>query len=116
VVKKQAIRKGYLGGIFGNRTERSERLNFLQKQNILNKKKLSNLLLLFEKISKWKPTPCLNHCDLRLKNVIVNDAGEIQIIIDWENCASNIAPYGAFLYHYMTSLLMANKNFWKVMD
>jgi len=32
-------------------------------------------------------------CDIRLKNVIVNEKNKILAIIDWENCTSNIAPY-----------------------
>lgn len=74
----------------------SERLKFLQMQNILNKRKITKLIALFEKIRRWKITSSLNHCDLRLKNVIANDAGKIQAIIDWENCASNVAPYWDF--------------------
>ena len=34
----------------------------------------------------------MNHGDLRLKNVIVDDEGRIQAILDWENCSSNLAP------------------------
>ena len=79
-----------------NELEVSERLKFLQKQDILSKKKITRLISLFEKIRKWKITPCLNHCDLRLKNVIANDAGKIQAILDWEHCASNVAPYWDF--------------------
>ena len=36
--------------------------------------------------------PFLNHGDLRLKNVMVDDDGEIAAIIDWEECLSTIAP------------------------
>ena len=38
----------------------------------------------------FKPT--LNHGDLRLKNVIVDDDGEIAAIIDWDDALSTIAP------------------------
>lgn len=70
-----------------------EGLRFLQNNEILPKKKINKLVSEFKKIKKWKIAPSLNHCDLRLKNVIVNDAGEIKGIIDWENCSSNCAPY-----------------------
>ena len=37
--------------------------------------------------------PSLNHGDLRLKNVIVeDDGGDIAAIVDWEECLSTIAP------------------------
>lgn len=73
-----------------------ERLAFLKAQNILSKKKIERLAALLRKICSWKIAPSLNHCDLRLKNVIVNKAGQIKAIIDWENCSSNIAPYWDF--------------------
>ena len=31
-----------------------------------------------------------------MKNVIVNEAGEIKAILDWEDCSSNCAPYWDF--------------------
>ena len=34
----------------------------------------------------------LNHSDLRLKNVIVDESGDIAAIVDWEECLSTIAP------------------------
>lgn len=36
--------------------------------------------------------PTLNHGDLRLKNVLVDDKGAISCILDWEHCTSNLAP------------------------
>lgn len=74
----------------------NEGLNFLDKHSILSKKKIKHLNSEYKKIKKWKIAPSLNHCDLRLKNVIANDKGDIMAIIDWENCASNIAPYWDF--------------------
>jgi hygromycin-B 4-O-kinase len=71
-------------------------LKFLYDNDILDKKKVNRLDKEFERIKKWKISPVLNHCDLRLKNVLVNEAGEIKAIIDWENCSSNVAPYWDF--------------------
>lgn len=76
-----------------NELEVQERIQFLQQHKFLSKEKSKKLNSLFIKIKRWKIAPCLNHCDLRLKNVIVNEAGKILAIIDWENCSSNIAPY-----------------------
>jgi hygromycin-B 4-O-kinase len=73
-----------------------ERLAFLKGQNILPKKKIDTLSALLKKICSWKIDPALNHCDLRLKNVLVNKQGKIKAIIDWEHCTSNIAPYWDF--------------------
>lgn len=71
-------------------------LNFLDQHSILNKKKIKHLKTEYQRIKKWKVTPSLNHCDLRLKNVITNEKGDIKAILDWENCASNCAPYWDF--------------------
>jgi len=73
-----------------------EGLKFLYENDILSKKKIKKLNADYLRIKKWKITPFLNHCDLRLKNVIVNEAGEIKAILDWEDCSSNCAPYWDF--------------------
>ena len=79
-----------------NELDVTNRLKFFDTHNILPRKKINKLISLFTKIRKWRIAPALNHCDLRLKNVIVNDAGKIQAILDWENCSSNVAPYWDF--------------------
>ena len=79
-----------------NELDVTNRLKFFDRHNILPRKKINKLISLFTKIRKWRIAPALNHCDLRLKNVIVNDAGKIQAILDWENCSSNVAPYWDF--------------------
>jgi aminoglycoside phosphotransferase (APT) family kinase protein len=35
----------------------------------------------------------LNHGDLRLKNVLVDEQGEIVAVLDWEDCVSSLAPH-----------------------
>ncbi len=42
------------------------------------------------KIMNWKGRTCLQHGDLRLKNIMVDDKGKITAIIDWEECISSI--------------------------
>jgi hygromycin-B 4-O-kinase len=74
----------------------AEGFKFLHDNDILPKKKINRLNVEFGKLKRWKVTPSLNHCDLRLKNVIVNEAGEIKGILDWEDCSSNCAPYWDF--------------------
>ena len=43
-------------------------------------------------LRKLNFSPRLNHGDIRLKNVILDDKGTIKAIIDWENCLSGPAP------------------------
>lgn len=91
--KNKLSKQSTWGNYLENELKVSERLKFLQKHNMLPRTKLAKLERHFRKICKWKLSPCLNHSDLRLKNVLVNKKGKIQAIIDWENCSSNIAPY-----------------------
>ena len=69
------------------------RIKLLQNSGLLKNEKLAKLKSAINKIEKWNFEPALNHGDLRLKNVIVNEKGKILAIIDWENCISHIAPY-----------------------
>jgi aminoglycoside phosphotransferase (APT) family kinase protein len=70
-----------------------ERLNILEKHDMLTAKHFKKLTTAIGKIERLNPPPALNHGDLRLKNVIVNEKGKILALIDWENCTSNIAPH-----------------------
>jgi aminoglycoside phosphotransferase (APT) family kinase protein len=36
---------------------------------------------------------------MRLKNVMVDEAGKITAVIDWEFCSSNVAPYWDLALH-----------------
>jgi aminoglycoside phosphotransferase (APT) family kinase protein len=47
----------------------------------------------FAEMLKLKPKPKLNHGDIRLKNVIVDEQGKISAVLDWEKCISNLAPH-----------------------
>jgi aminoglycoside phosphotransferase (APT) family kinase protein len=70
-----------------------DRLETLKKQKILTRPQLRNLSSILRGLGKSSIKPTLNHGDLRLKNILVNDKAAISAIIDWENCMSNIAPY-----------------------
>lgn len=71
----------------------AERLEILQKHKMLGPKALSRIKAELRKMEKWKQAPCLNHGDLRLKNMLVDKEGKIVAMIDWENCISFIPPY-----------------------
>lgn len=69
------------------------KLQVLQRHRLLSTGWLKELKRIFVQASKLKPTPALNHGDLRLKNVIADDGGRIIAVIDWETCTSNLAPH-----------------------
>ena len=69
-----------------------EKLATLAKHKMLSTEKLKKLAKIFADASKLKIRPVLNHGDIRLKNVIADENGKINAIIDWEGCTSNFAP------------------------
>lgn len=68
------------------------KLETLEKHEMISADKRKKLRKIFEAAMRLEPQPKLNHSDMRLKNVIVGEKGEINAVIDWENCTSNIAP------------------------
>jgi hygromycin-B 4-O-kinase len=71
----------------------AQRLEFFARHQILPQAELNKLSQIVEESKSADGTPALNHSDLRLKNVIVDDDGEITAIIDWEECVSLLAPH-----------------------
>jgi len=69
-----------------------ERLEALERHGGLSRSKTETIRSLLLAAGDEHPAPALNHSDLRLKNVIVDSAGEIIAILDWENCISSLAP------------------------
>jgi len=70
-----------------------ERLEFFAAEKILSKTDLDTLAQVLEDTKTRSIKPSLNHGDLRLKNVIVDDDGEVAAIVDWEECLSTLAPH-----------------------
>ena len=70
-----------------------ERLDFFASEQIISQKDLDKLAQILEDTKTRRIKPSLNHGDLRLKNVIVDDDGEVAAIVDWEECLSTLAPH-----------------------
>lgn len=71
----------------------SQRLEFFATHQILPETELAKLSRVIEETRTADVKPALNHSDLRLKNVIVDDDGEITAIIDWDECLSTVTPH-----------------------
>ncbi len=71
----------------------ADRFRILEEQKMLLSKQLKALRAIMNDAKKLKQHPALSHSDLRLKNVIVDEDGEITAIIDWEESLSTIAPH-----------------------
>jgi len=70
-----------------------ERVEIFQQSRILEPGNLKKLRRQLEQMKQWTETPTLNHGDIRLKNVILDEKQKITAILDWENCTSHIPPY-----------------------
>ena len=68
----------------------NERLTILKKNKFLPVKVEGRITRELNRIRKWDQSPCLHHGDIRLKNTMANEKGDITAIIDWENCISSI--------------------------
>lgn len=69
------------------------RLETLKKYRMISPQKIKTLGSILSKVRRPSIKPALTHGDIRLKNVMVDEEGEIVAIIDWEDCTSNIAPH-----------------------
>lgn len=69
-----------------------DRLEFFATHQMLAQNELNELARIIDETRTADIKPALNHTDLRLKNVIVDDDGHITAIIDWEECMSAVAP------------------------
>jgi len=81
------------GAFLDNELHLEQRLETLRKHRMLTPAALNRLRALLVAIGRKRRAPSLNHGDMRLKNVLVDEAGTIVAIIDWEECCSQIAPY-----------------------
>jgi Ser/Thr protein kinase RdoA (MazF antagonist) len=70
--------------------EIENRLKILNRHNMLSRPQIKKLSAILRSGGKKRLRPRLNHGDLRLKNVLVNDEGTIKAIIDWEDCISSL--------------------------
>jgi hygromycin-B 4-O-kinase len=68
------------------------RLHLLTEHKILSAQQVEKLKEIVDDARAMRVEPSLNHGDMRLKNVIVDDDGQIAAIVDWEDCLSTIAP------------------------
>jgi hygromycin-B 4-O-kinase len=75
-----------------NELKLDERLGILGDAKILPAAQLKKLCPLLEGAAGKSRKPALNHGDIRLKNVLVNDDGKVIALLDWETCTSNLAP------------------------
>jgi aminoglycoside phosphotransferase (APT) family kinase protein len=75
-----------------NEWQIEQRLAVFAQHQILSTQQIQKLRNIIDDTRTMSFEPSLNHGDLRLKNVIVDEDGEIAAIVDWEDCLSTIAP------------------------
>jgi aminoglycoside phosphotransferase (APT) family kinase protein len=69
------------------------RLELLEKHRMFPPRYYKTLHSILEGAAASAVKPALNHGDMRLKNVIVDENGQITALIDWEHSVSNLAPH-----------------------
>lgn len=69
-----------------------DRLRSLEKRRMLDAAQTKKIRKILLDAGQPKPKPALTHGDIRLKNVMVDEAGKITAFLDWEDCTSNLAP------------------------
>lgn len=78
--------RAYLEGPF----DWKARVAALDEVGVLPQGRAEQLKAAFARLVELEPTPALNHGDLRLKNLLVDDDGKVIAVIDWEDCQSNV--------------------------
>ncbi|HUR66166.1 MAG TPA: aminoglycoside phosphotransferase family protein [Chitinophagaceae bacterium] len=68
------------------------RLGILKEHRMLSSAAIKKITATINKLSGSDAQPCLQHGDLRLKNMMVDKTGKITAILDWEDCISAIGP------------------------
>lgn len=69
-----------------------DRLRLLEKRKMLEPAQIKKIRKILLDAGKENSKPALNHGDIRLKNVMVDESGRITAFLDWEDCTSNLAP------------------------
>jgi aminoglycoside phosphotransferase (APT) family kinase protein len=69
------------------------RLDLLASQRMLRPTDFQRLKSHVRALRSWKGRPALTHGDIRFKNVVLDEAGKIRALLDWESCSSNLAPH-----------------------
>jgi hygromycin-B 4-O-kinase len=70
-----------------------QRLDVLERHGMLTPNAARILNATLAEVEHWKPDAALNHGDLRLKNVVADEEGNVTALIDWEECTGNAAPH-----------------------
>jgi hygromycin-B 4-O-kinase len=69
------------------------KLELLEKHRLITQQRAKDIRKVFSNFAASRIRPVLNHSDLRLKNVIVDEKGNIKAVIDWEGCTSNVPSW-----------------------
>lgn len=70
-----------------------KQIETFEKHKVLHETNLKKLKKQLKELEGLNHKPTLNHGDMRLKNVLLDEKGKIKAILDWENCKSLIAPH-----------------------
>lgn len=87
-LSRNASLREFLTDEFGWR----ERLAVLERHALVTARTAKAIRAAVRGLVEGRHEAALAHGDLRLKNVLVNENGDIVALLDWENCCSAVAP------------------------
>ena len=70
-----------------------DRLSRLAQMDMISDRQAESLRQTLAEVGAWDGRPVLNHGDLRLKNIVVDEEGRILGVIDWESAVSVVGPH-----------------------
>lgn len=79
-----------------NELKFEEKLETLARRKMIPAARIKKIRRILLSAAGEKTKTVLNHGDMRLKNVMVDDQGRITAFLDWEHAMSNIAPVWEF--------------------
>ena len=68
----------------------SQRIATLERLGMFLPDNADKMRQILAHMSTWRRNPVLHHGDMRLKNVIVDQHGQIAAVLDWEHCTSSV--------------------------
>jgi len=85
-----APRRSSWGAHLEKDLDASERIATLERLGMFLPDNADKMRQILAHMSTWRRNPVLHHGDMRLKNVIVDQDGQVVAVLDWEHCTSSV--------------------------
>ncbi|HVF63943.1 MAG TPA: phosphotransferase [Casimicrobiaceae bacterium] len=89
----QLSRNKSFGEFLSRELDVESRLDTLRRNRMVEPARLARLAAELQRLARWRKPAVLNHGDLRLKNIIVDEDGRIAALLDWDQALSSAGPW-----------------------